>query len=264
MAVADGSRFEEVLDALGLAITGGALPAGSRLVLSDIEERHSVSRTLARDVIKVLESLGLATARRRAGIVIQDAGEWNVLDPSVIGWRLAGEGRAAQIASLTEVRSAVEPRAARLAAAHASSGQADQLVELAAAMTALGRRGLGRSDAYLDADIKFHTLLLHSGGNEMFSAMRGMVTDVLRGRSLHGLTPAWPDEVALTGHEAIARAIRAHDGDAAEAASRVSWPSSAPRSATATSLRTGRRLSRTATSGSARRPGRRSIRCRRP
>src|SRR5664279_5515238 len=73
---------------------------------------------------------GLASperSRRRIGIEVLPRSEWRVLDPMVIAWRLESHDRTAQIASLTEVREAVEPLAARLAARNASNRQATLL-----------------------------------------------------------------------------------------------------------------------------------------
>ncbi len=217
--MASKSLYDGVLNQVGLAVVSGELEPGTKLVLSDIEQRYEVSRTVARDVVKVVESLGLVTSRRRAGIEIQPQASWRVLDPLVIAWRIASD-RQAQIASLTEVRSAVEPRAARLAAEHATQEQAARLVETASTMAELGARGLGLSKAYLEADIEFHTLLLVASANEMFGAMQGMIADVLRGRHDYQLTPEWPDSDALAEHVRIAQAVTARDPEAAEAASR--------------------------------------------
>lgn len=212
--------YNEVLHDLGMEIVAGQLPPGSRLTLSDIEGRYAVSRTLARDVIKTVESLGLAATRRRAGIVIQPRTAWLVLDPLVIAWRLESDDRLAQIASLTDVREAIEPTAARLAAKNATREQAERLGDLASTMLSLARRGLGRADEYLTADIDYHSLLLEASSNEMLHAMRGMVADVLRGRAVHGLHPAWPDLSAVETHLHIARAVQEGDAEGAERASR--------------------------------------------
>lgn len=219
--MAANALFEQVLHDLGLSIVSQEVAADTRMTLSDLEAKYSVSRTLARDVIRTTDSLGLTASRRRAGIVVQPRSEWLVLDPLVIRWRLESEDRLSQIASLTDVREAIEPRAARLAATRASNEQAERLVQLAQGLVDLGTRGLGRAEDYLATDVSFHALLLEASGNEMLHAMRGMVGDVLRGRAVHGLHPAWPDLDAVRSHLAIAEAIRARDPQAAEVASRA-------------------------------------------
>lgn len=213
--------FDDVLHDLGLAIVRGEMPEGARLTLADIEARYGVSRTLSRDVVKSIEALGMVETRRRAGIVVLPRVSWLVLDPQVIAWRLESEHRMQQIESLTDVREAIEPMAARLASLHATDEQARRLVELASTLLALGTRGLGQSSDYLTTDMDFHTLLLEASGNEMLFAMRGMVSDVLRGRAVHGLHPAWPGDQAMESHLEIARAILQRDAERAELASRM-------------------------------------------
>ncbi|MEU6645449.1 FCD domain-containing protein [Saccharomonospora sp. NPDC046836] len=211
-------RHSTVLDALGSEITSGELPAGHVLTLDRIQERFGVSRTVARETMRILESMGLVTSRRRVGITVQPREAWNVFDPRVIWWRLSGSGRPAQLRSLTELRIAVEPLAASAAARSASAAQRDHIVHLAAEMRALGEAG--RLDDFLELDVAFHTLLLRASGNEMFGALADVVAVVLRGRTQLGLMPHQPVPEALDLHEEAARAVRAGRGQDAEAAMR--------------------------------------------
>ena len=74
--------------------------------------------------MRVLESMGLVAARRRVGITVLPPARWNPFDPDIIRWRLAGPDRLRHLQSLSELRSAIEPLAARLAAAHATRSSA--------------------------------------------------------------------------------------------------------------------------------------------
>lgn len=215
-----GNQFRTVLYDAAMAVISGQLAPGDRLTLSDVEERFGVSRTLARDVVKSLETVGLVVAKRRTGIEVLPPSEWKVLDPQVISWRLESEARAAQMASLTEVREAIEPMAAALAARRRTETQAHELVRLARELVELGSAGMGISSRYLDADVAFHSLLLEASGNEMMAAMSGMVSEVLKGRVSHGLMPAHPHSEALEDHVRIAEAILHSDAHEAEEMSR--------------------------------------------
>ena len=93
-----------VLETLGRRITGGEVPAGTVLTLQGLGVEFGVSRTVAREVMRLLEGLGLVRSSRRVGLVVLGMDSWNVLDPRVILWRLAGPGRVAQLRSLTELR----------------------------------------------------------------------------------------------------------------------------------------------------------------
>lgn len=194
-----------VLDTIGEEITGDALPEGHVLTLEQIRERFGVSRTVARETMRILESMGLVRSRRRVGITVQPRASWNVYDPRVIWWRLSGPGRNAQLRSLTELRIAVEPLAAGAAARSASAAERERAVGIAATLRALGEAG--DLDRFLEADIAFHTLLLQASGNEMFGALADVVAVVLQGRTQLGLMPHHPEPAALDLHEAVADAV---------------------------------------------------------
>ncbi|HEY5853912.1 MAG TPA: GntR family transcriptional regulator, partial [Aldersonia sp.] len=52
----DGELHETVLTRLGTEIVSGALPVGAVLTLDDIGAEYGVSRSVAREAIRVLES----------------------------------------------------------------------------------------------------------------------------------------------------------------------------------------------------------------
>src|SRR5664279_5218512 len=104
---------ESVVQRWGWDIVSGALPPGTRIVADAAAVQLGVSRTVVREAVRVLESMGLITVRRRVGITVLPAGHWNPFDPNIIRWRLAGPDRLGQLQSLSELRSAVEPLAAR-------------------------------------------------------------------------------------------------------------------------------------------------------
>ncbi|GAA2228437.1 FCD domain-containing protein [Promicromonospora sukumoe] len=207
-----------VLDALGRRITAGELPAGASLTLDGIGSEFGVSRTVAREAMRLLEGLGLVRSGPRVGIVVLPHPAWNVLDPRVIAWRLDGPGRTSQLRSLTELRQAVEPRAAAGAARGATAAVRDELVATAAQLRKLGEAGEGDGAEFLALDIRMHELLMRSSGNELFTALADVVSVVISGRIHLGLMPAYPVPEALDAHEAVARAVAAGDADAAEQA----------------------------------------------
>ncbi|MET4060537.1 DNA-binding FadR family transcriptional regulator [Arthrobacter sp. UYP6] len=202
-----------IIDAIGADIVAGELQPGDRLTLDGLQEKFGVSRTVVRDCMRILESMNLVYSKRRIGIVVQDPDTWNVFDSRIIRWRLSGPGRDSQFRTLTELRVAVEPMAAAGAARHAGEEERSTLVELAARLRLLGEAG--RLEDFLAADIAFHTLLLRSSGNEMFASLDEVVAEVLTGRTHQGLMPDHPREVALQGHERVARAVAEGNGDQA-------------------------------------------------
>ncbi|WP_065572067.1 FadR/GntR family transcriptional regulator [Microbacterium oleivorans] len=204
-----------IVETLGRRIVGGELPPGTGLTLAGLEESFTASRTVVREAVRVLEAHGLLTSRRRVGLVVRPQAEWDILNADIIEWSLDSPRRRDVLIELTDLRVAVEPVAARLAADRASRSDRDELLRWATLLSDLGSQGLGDSDEYLEADIAYHRLLLKASGNALFEKLGDPIAEILRGRAVRGLTPGMPRVGTLEAHLATAQAI--HDGRAADA-----------------------------------------------
>ncbi|MGN9767956.1 FadR/GntR family transcriptional regulator [Micromonospora sp. SD12] len=216
LAPVEAGLHARVLDRLGTAICDGELAPGSVLNIDDLVDRYAVSRSVVREVLRVLASIGFIETRRRVGVMIRPSEDWNVFDPQVIRWRLASAGRIVQLRSITELRTAVEPHAAWLAASRVGHDEASDLVGLAAKMWAAGKAG--DEERFLQLDIEFHRRILVASGNEMFVRLQDLIAEVLTGRHQHHLMPHHPHEQALQLHAEVAQAIQRRDGDRARRA----------------------------------------------
>ncbi|WP_207760782.1 FCD domain-containing protein [Mycolicibacterium sphagni] len=208
-----------VLSALGEGIVSGRYQPGQVLTLDGVSAEHGVSRSVAREAIRVLESMRMVAPRRRVGITIQPAVKWNVFDPRVIRWRLDSGDRVAQLTSLSELRRGFEPAAAALAASRADPHQCRIMAAAVSDMVVHGRSG--DLDSYLLADKVFHRTLLEASGNEMFRALNDVVAEVLAGRTHHAMMPTRPNPAAIALHDEVARAVRLRDAATAERAMRA-------------------------------------------
>lgn len=213
-----GELHGSVLSALGTAVVSGALAPGTVLTLGGLCGEYAVSRSVAREAVRVLESMGLLASRRRVGVTVLPSTSWNVFDPWVIRWRLDSSDRVAQLLSLSELRRGVEPVAAALAAGRATPEQCRELAVAVSDMEVHGRAG--NLEPYLLADQHFHRTLLAASGNEMLAALGEVIAEVLGGRTHHGMMPDRPNPDAVALYDAVARAVRTADAAAAERAMR--------------------------------------------
>ena len=204
-----------VLETLGQRIVDGALATGAVVRPELVASEFGVSRSVVREALRVLQSLGLVEPRQRVGTQVLPTSSWELLAPTVIRWRGASPAYFAQQRELLELRLGVEPVAAALAAGVPSApGPGDAVLEAARAM--LDACDAEDSRAYLEADVRFHRALLTGSGNAVFTHFAGTVEALLRTRTSESrdTITRWTHDAA-SRHEAVALAIVAGDGAAA-------------------------------------------------
>ncbi|WP_076465837.1 FadR/GntR family transcriptional regulator [Actinomyces mediterranea] len=212
------SLHNDVREALGRRIVSGDLAAGKPLTLEWIQNEYGVSRTIARECVRSLETDGLMESRRRTGLIIRPRSEWDSLSPTVIRWQLDADPRGPKLGALTEARAAIEPSAAAAAARRATEEERSSILRLA---TLLREQSESEDlSDFLVTDIEFHSLILTASHNDVFAALTGLVAEVLSGRTRLGLYPARPEPIALDLHDEVARAIANGASATAEAATR--------------------------------------------
>ncbi|KJL22985.1 HTH-type transcriptional regulator LutR [Microbacterium oxydans] len=201
-----------VVDDLGTRIVNGTIAPGTALSLDDLGEDYGVSRTVIRETIRVLEAKGLIVARQNVGTRVLGPASWHALDVDILRWRLASAGKRSARRDLLELRSAVEPAAARLAANRTNPASAEKLLAAAEGM----RHALDADDvgAFTAADVDFHTNLFDATGNPLIAALLSLVRAALDDRIAtvedHGISAQ-----AVELHQALAEAVAAGDANRA-------------------------------------------------
>lgn len=208
----------QVIQELGAALVSGHWQAGENIRLEDLAAHYGVSLSVIREAVSVLSSIGLVESRRRLGTIVQPASNWDNLNPQLISWRLADpRQRADQFHWLIELRAALEPSAASLAALRRSQEQADRLADLAKHLQACAERG--DLDEFLKLDIQFHQELYLASGNPQMGQMANQMQAILTARHQFGLMPSKPDSHAMVLHGLLAESIKNFDVPAATLAS---------------------------------------------
>jgi DNA-binding FadR family transcriptional regulator len=197
---------------LGRAIVTERYPSGEPFpVEADLCRQYSASRPVLREAVKMLTAKGLLSSRPRQGTRVQPESQWNLLDPDVLRWILERKFSIDLLIEFTDVRLAIEPRAAALAAETATGSQRAQLVAAIDRMVAADN---GDDDA-LAADIAFHVAVLNASNNRFLRQFTDLAETTLRfsiraTNEYKGVPQANADE-----HKRVADAIIAGDAEGA-------------------------------------------------
>lgn len=200
---------------LGKAIVTGKFGQANPFPIeSDLCRIHGVSRSVLREAIKMLSAKGLVASRPRQGTWVQPQSYWNILDADVLGWMMARKFEPELLVEFLQVRLAIEPAAARMAAEKASL-EAIAAIEAALMRMQAAERG---DDDPLASDIAFHVAVLDASGNRFYARLRDLIAAALRTsikvtNQVKGVRLA-----SIADHKKVLDAIVARDPDSAFAA----------------------------------------------
>jgi GntR family transcriptional regulator, gluconate operon transcriptional repressor len=184
--------WESIADMLRDEILDGRLPAGARLVETELAERFGVSRGPVRDALAELARAGLAVDLPRRGTFVSSLTE-------------------ADLEEVYVIRRAIEEAAVRLAIARATDGD---VAEMQAALDEVERAYAGGDlAAAWDADMAFHRIYCRLSGNGRLLALFDRLASqtVLLMRTALGTRTSlgWTPPVEF--HRHIADSIAARD-----------------------------------------------------
>ncbi|MES2444134.1 MAG: FadR/GntR family transcriptional regulator [Pseudomonadota bacterium] len=205
-----------LLDNLGRAIVTGHYENVAFPTEAELAKQHGVSRSVTREAVKMLTAKGLLSARPRQGTVVQPATLWNLFDTDVLGWLLERRFSLELLRHFNQLRIAIEPEAAALAA---QFGEPADLEDIAAGLERMDAAAHGRDDA-LEADIAFHVAILHATKNPFYVQFRQVVRTALR-TSIRFTNRIKGRSATFAQHAAVCDAIMARDPDAAREAMRL-------------------------------------------
>jgi DNA-binding FadR family transcriptional regulator len=162
---------------IGIAIVTGIYSADNPIPIeAELCREYDASRPVLREAVKMLTAKGLLGARPRRGTWVQPEDRWNLLDPDVLGWLLERKYSPALLIEFTEMRLAVEPGAATLAARVAGPEEKSAISHAIERMQAADRG----DDDPLDSDIAFHVAVLRASRNRFYAQLTGFTSTALR------------------------------------------------------------------------------------
>ena len=211
------NRTFSIVDRLGGAIVAGDYTEANPLPNeAELAQQFGVSRPILREAVKMLTSKGLVAARPRHGTWVTSESEWNFLDPDVLNWLLGRAYSPELLIQFTELRLAIEPQAAALAARRATP-QAKAEVSAALARMVAADRG---EDDPLASDIAFHHSILLATRNRFYSEMTDFIDAALRLSIRRTNTYKGVATASVGEHKRVADAVLEGDTQAATEAMR--------------------------------------------
>lgn len=204
-----------MLDALGRSIVIGSYDKRAFPTEAELAKQHGVSRSVTREAVKMLTAKGLLSARPRQGTIVQPGSSWNLFDTDVLRWLLERKFSVELLKHFNQLRVAIEPEAAALAALHADAAERKAISAGLARMEAAD----AALDSTLDADIAFHVAVLRASRNPFFAQFQDVVTTALRS-SIQFTNRIKGRSASVSAHAAVHDAIMKRSAEGARRAMR--------------------------------------------
>ncbi|HEX9229793.1 MAG TPA: FadR/GntR family transcriptional regulator [Arthrobacter sp.] len=197
---------------LELMIARGELPKGEKIPPErELAEMLGVSRATLREALLELEIKGLLNRRPGRGTVVQ------ATTPDLHAERLSEALGAAQadFAQVMELRGAVEPAVAALAAGKSTP---EDIAKLEAILKAAEKEN--NSTRLLELDVEFHVAIADIARNPLVSDLIRMVSDWASSSRRLGFQGPSRAKASAAGHADILQALKSGDPGSAASAMR--------------------------------------------
>jgi DNA-binding FadR family transcriptional regulator len=168
----------------------------------------SVSRTVIREAVKVLQEKGLVQVRQGAGTMVTPPTTWNMLDEVVLTATVAEDDSLAVLDDLVVTRRLLESDMAHVAATAADQEVVDRLRALVDRMDQL----VDDPVAYREQDRAFHDAVMRASGNRIArGVVRALESQVINTASYLGRSEPALCVASNRGHRAVCERIAARD-----------------------------------------------------
>jgi GntR family transcriptional repressor for pyruvate dehydrogenase complex len=206
---------DQIIDNLISMIASGELKPGDKLSPEpELMEQFGVGRSSIRQAIGALELIGLITVRPGHGTHVTDSHD--KVQAKSIGWSLLTIGHD-KIRELVEARIELEQVIVRLAAERATEDDIAEIKGQQKKMIAAVKSG--RKLIY--ADLGFHTALAKASQNSVLLRFLSELRQPMRHWMEQKARYDWGYDQVIEQHEAILKAVEAHDPQAAQSAMRI-------------------------------------------
>jgi DNA-binding FadR family transcriptional regulator len=194
-------------------IVRGAYEPGSALPPEPVLcETYSVSRTVVREAVKILQEKGLVQVRQGVGTVVNPAAMWDLLDELVLAAAIAVDPGLTVLDDVVATRRILESDMAHVAARLADPQAVERMREMVDRMDEV----VEDTDVFHEHDAAFHDVIMQASGNRIARAVvRSLHQQVFTIDRYVGRTDRTLREAANRGHRQVFERIAAHDAEGA-------------------------------------------------
>lgn len=202
---------KNIIEYLVREIIGGKLKHNTTIP-NEIEfaSNFGVSRTMIRDILKIIEMKGLIERKTNVGTRIRSIYSWNLLDPELMEWSRDIITGSRFLLSLMELRLIIEPQAAALAAIRANDKDLLRIRDAFSRMLDYAPDS-GAPTINNDADIEFHKSIIKGSGNLFLSQFGSAIQGALHHTIYLSNKINIDQEASLECHRKVLAAIENRD-----------------------------------------------------
>ena len=193
----NGSLTLEAFNRLRDDIIQGVIRPNERLIAADLAATLNTSRTPIREALQLLEAEGLVLGIKRGYVVREYTRE--------------------EIIEIYQVRAALEGMAARLVAEKSGTTAVKTIEAIGAHKDSVGK---GDSSVVVDLNNAFHAAIFTASGNARLEKLNRTNSQHFFNYRIAEMYSKEEQLVSVRGHARIIKALKAHDGDAADTAAR--------------------------------------------
>lgn len=213
----EATLTQRALDQLQTLIINKSLKPGEKLPPErTLGEMLGVSRTVVREVVRLLTAKGLVEVRAGSGTYVCELGAEIVTSPI----DLLLQASVLRIEDIHETRTALEIGIAELAAERAGPSEIREMERNLQEMKRLYGDGRDRLDVavFASTDVEFHALLAHATRNPLLEVLVDSLNGVMKQVRFQLLdTIGQAPQRALFYHSHIVEKVREHDSEGARA-----------------------------------------------
>ena len=210
--------YEQIVQQIEESVLNGSLKPGDQLPAErDLAQRLGVSRTAVREAVKTLREKGLVEAYSGRGTFITDGTSQAARQSFDLMVKIGQQGQQEGLPHLVELRLALEPGIAAMAAERVTDEDLTAMREAIAVMDGAQEN----AEVYIEADLDFHLALAEAAANPLILSLIDSIVGLLRTERIRIFKVEGGPQRSQVHHKRILSAVERRDPEMARCAMRA-------------------------------------------